>query len=197
MKRDKFNLFAAVCIGLLFVLLGNSCNPIVVEKPSDEYVTLTLTECKWSTYITHLSDDNGLLYTFVSVVAKGGNGNKFDPKRDSVPYSAYKFYVEAQTKDTLLPLGKYTTKDGDTGRILIKQCEAWSANSALWPKPAGRYTMKDATIYIGCDSLKIKNKYYFEFFIDMDDGERLYIRSTELWRESDDQMHQYPFYYPE
>lgn len=195
---DKFIFFAAIGVGLWFVLLGNSCNPVTIETSSDGYDTLRLRQCYWSTDIAHLSDCDGYISAHVAVVVTETDKKKFDPERDSIPYCGYNFFVEAQTQDSLLPLGRYTTKEGDVGRILIKQCCAFSAQSVLWPKPAGiRYTMKDATICIGCDSSKTKDKYYFEFFIDMDDGERLYIRSTDLWQEVriDGVRHWFPYDY--
>lgn len=187
MKKIRIKLYSVVYAGLLFCLfLTTSCHPVVEATSTDKYDTLRFSSkyYAWSTSIIHIEQDNGHLRAFIGFAVmeyKSNNSHYYNFREyDSIPYYSFKLFVEAYIQDTLLPLGKYTTNMGDTCYISLEECCAFGAGSKLWYKSRGKqFAMEDATIYIGQDS---KQEYYIDLFVQMKDGEKLYLRSTDIWR---------------
>ena len=192
MKRMKIKRCHVVSL-LLCLLLATSCQPVVEEIPSDKYDTLRLysSRCFWHAAIMHLYQDSGYLRAHVGITIEVPIDDYDYHELDSIPYIGYHIYVDAHTQDTLLPLGKYTTHIDDTCHISVEECWASGARTKKWYKPAGRYAVEDATIYIGKDE---QQEYYLELFVQMQEGERLYIRCKEIWRLEE---HRAYLYYPD
>ncbi len=197
MKRIRIKLCSVLYAGLLLCLLQTtSCQPAIEEIQADKYDTLRFSSssCSWDASITHIYQDSGHLRAFIGILAVTNSRDYNFREHDSIPYVRFRLYVDAYTQDTLLPLGKYTTNMDDTCHISVEESCAIGAGSKLWYKSTGKqFAMEDATIYIGQDT---KQEYYIDLFVQMKDGEKLYLRSTEIWRLYLYDSHVTPFYYP-
>ena len=191
MKIKNYILGVVLLLVLSFCV---ACNPPVSEEDSAiHYDTLTLINGCWMAEITHVDYVEGQLITRVTISVMQVDS------LDSIPYIHYnKLELRAITSDTLLPCGTYTSKSKDLICTSDKYSRAWGYGSGLWYKKAQFYQIKDASVHIGGDSTK---EYYLDAFIQMCDGENLYVHSTyvlQRHRHEDNPQWSYLLpYYPD
>ena len=194
MKRMKIKRCHVVSyIGLLVcLLLATSCQPVVEEIPSDKYDTLLLSsKSVWTASVMHTDQDSGYLKAHIAVLLEQLVEYDFR-EYENIPYIGYNFDVEAYTQDSLLPLGKYTTHIDDTCHILLKDAIALGAGTKSWYKSRNKlFAIEDATMYIGQDA---QQEYYLDLFVQMEEGEKLYLRCTRWERMYEHSLT--TFYYP-
>ena len=178
--KKRHILSIVVCIGA-FLSLCISCKPVVTEKPQIpeypivHYDTLSLARGHWQAEIVHTASSNGEIYAYMFIL-----GCNVDKQLDSVPYGAFNYIMmQAVTQDTLLPLGTYTAQSNDTRCYLISSSVASGAETERWLRAQGPYDIKDVSIHIDKDSAQ---NCYLDAFIQMKDGDNLYIHCTEIWR---------------
>ena len=191
MKRMKIKQCHVVSL-LLCLLLTTSCQPVVEEIPSDKYDTLLLSsKSVWTASVMHTDQDSGYLRAHIAVLLEQLVEYDFR-EYENIPYIGYNFDVEAYTQDSLLPLGKYTTHIDDTCHILLKDAIALGAGTKSWYKSRNKlFAIEDATMYIGQDA---QQEYYLDLFVQMEEGEKLYLRCTRWERMYEHSMT--TFYYP-
>ncbi len=178
MKTNKIFTYTILCICIL-LSMQISCKPTEEVQPPEpvvvHYDTLSLVRGKWETEIVHTASSNGEIYAYMFIL-----GCNVDKQLDSVPYGAFNYIMmHAVTQDSLLPIGTYTAQSDEMHCYLIKSSCAWGAETECWFKESQPYDMKDVSIRIDKDSAQ---NYYLDAFIQMKDGDNLYIHCTEIWK---------------
>lgn len=174
MKLNNYVIIAFAWVTLFCM----SCNPVVLEEqknttPPVHYDTLTLTEGDWIATIKHMDSPRDYLVAHLVIYREK------IVEEDSIPYTPYNVVIMAETQDTLLPLGTYTSEPNVSKRVLVKEGHAWGAGSARWFKEEKFYDYKDLSVVIGIDTTR---NYYLDAFIQMEEGENLYIHCPTIWR---------------
>lgn len=178
MKTNKIFTYAILCICIL-LSMQISCKPTEEVQPPEpvvvHYDTLSLSRGHWEVEIVHTASSNGEICAYMFIL-----GCNVDKQLDSVPYGAFNYIMmHAVTQDTLLPLGTYTVQSNDTCCYLISSSCAMGAETEHWFKAQRPYDIKDVSIHIDKDSAQ---NYYLDAFIQMKDGDNLYIHCTEIWK---------------
>lgn len=182
MKTNKSFAYTILCICIL-VSMQMSCKPTEEVRPPEpvvvHYDTLSLARGHWQAEIVHTASSNGEICAYMFIL-----GNNVDKRLDSVPYGAFNYIMmQAVTQDTLLPLGTYTAQSNDTRCYLISSSVASGAETERWFRAQGAYDIKDVSIHIDKDSAQ---NYYLDAFIQMKDGDNLYIHCTEIWKSCEE-----------
>lgn len=203
MKIKKILTYVFAFIGVA-LLVCTSCEPVEingganftpVDTPTIQYDTLSFIRGKerrvWDAQMTHISHRNGILQAQLGILPQC-----VIEEQDSVPYLSFNVTLIAETQDTLLPLGTYSTTQ-DKLLYILNNKKSNFAMGAKWFKEYKPYHYKNAIVHIGRDSVQ---GYYLESWVQMEEGENLYLycpRITRLFRNENGELIYACPYYPD
>ena len=183
----------SVCVSCEPVAINGNNTPTSVDTPTIHYDTLTFVRqvSYWHAHIRHLSHNNGILKAHLAIMPS------YDvEERDSIPYRFYHVIMMAETQDTLLPLGTYTMAQDKPLYISSDRESSFAvgAENKSWYKEIKPYYYKDVIVHIGRDTIQ---DYYLELFVQMEEGENLYLHCSHITRQilmENREYYSYPYY---
>lgn len=191
----KTHILIILLVGVLSFVFISCEHPVEPPEPvpvAIRYDTLSLKKGRhWYAFITHARNRDGDLYAHLGI------SGLIDTQQDSIPYGGYNVMLAAETSDTLLPLGLYTTQSADLRCILNKNAYAFGAETDKWYKEGKRFDFKDVAVQIGKDTTQ---NYYLDVWAQMKSGENLYFRCSQVlrhFRDENNKLIEETYYYPD